>query len=230
MAAAARALEMMLGMTSSGIGHYDDLIDQIVWVDDGYQAQSDVDESFWKREDVGCDHEERSALPTLLTKRCGDQVLPGSPQKKAKIDAAVGDGMILPCDARMWCRKVFPFHIQHRLRKLARWRWNRLRDAIAFDGDFCLWRLFEANNREFWSPCITDLNDRMDLASANMSMFYYYLCGPKEADWADLMAFEDGTVAWRDSRDEIWKSARSKWNALNLDGVFDGVCLPRLFA
>ena len=25
-----------------------------------------------------------------------------------------------------------------------------------------------ANNREFWSPFITDLNDRMDLASANM--------------------------------------------------------------
>ena len=120
--------------------------------------------------------------------------------------------------------------MQHRLRKLARWRWNRLRDAIAFDGDFCLWRLFEWNNKEWWSPFVTDLNDRMDLASANMMMFYYYLCGPKEADWADLMAFENGTVAWRDSRDEIWKSARSKWNALNLAGVFDGVCLPRLFA
>ena len=116
MAAASRVLEMMLGMTSSGVGHYDNLIDQIVWVDDGYQAQSDIDESFWKREDVESDHEERGVLPTLLTKRCSDQVLPRIAQKKAKIDAAVGDGIILPCDARMWCRKVFPFHVQHRLR------------------------------------------------------------------------------------------------------------------
>ena len=99
MAVASRVLEMMLGMTSSGVGHYDDLIDQVVWVDDGYRAQSDVDESFWKREDVEHDHEERGVLPTLLTKWCSDQVLPGSPQKKAKIDAAVGDGIVLPCDA-----------------------------------------------------------------------------------------------------------------------------------
>ena len=230
MAAAARALEMMLGMTSSGIGHYDDLMNQIVWVDDGCLAQSDADVAAFKRADEGMNPMEEYELPTLLPKRRNDHVLFGSPEKKTKVDAAVGDGIILPCDAQMWCRKVFPFHVQHRLRKLARWRWNRLRDAIAFDGDFCLWRLFEWNNKEWWSPFVTDLNDRMDLASANMMMFYYYLCGPKEADWTDLMAFENGTVAWRDSRDEIWKSARSKWNALNLDGVFDGVCLPRLFA
>ena len=201
-------------MTSSGIGYFDDFADQIVWVDDGCLVKSDTDGAAFKREDEGANPMEGYELPTLLPKRRNDHFLPGTPEKKAKIDAAVGDGIILPCDARMWCRKVFPFHVQHRLRKLACWRWNRLRDAIAFDGDFCLWYLFEANNREFWSPCITDLNDRMDLASANMSMFYYYLCGPKEADWADLMAFENGTVAWRDSRDEIWKSARSKWNAL----------------
>ena len=192
-------------------------------------VKSNTDVAAFKREDEGANPMEGYELPTLLPKRRNDHVLPGTPEKKAKIDAAVGDGVILPCDARMWCRKVFPFHVQHQLRKLARWRWNRLRDAIAFDGDFCLWCLFEWNNRGFWSPHITELNDRMDLASANMMMFYYYLCGPKEDNWLDLMAFESGTVAWRDSRDMIWKTARSKWNALNLAGVFDGVCLPQLF-
>ena len=229
MATADRVLEMMLGVTSSGIGYFDEFADQIVWVDDGCLVKSDADVAAFKREDEGVNPMEGYELPTLLPKRWNSHVLPGTPEKKAKIDAAVGDGVILPYDARMWYRKVFPFHVQHRLRKLARWRWNRLRDAIAFDGDFCLWRLFEWNNKEWWSPFVTDLNDRMDLASANMMMFYYYLCGPKEDNWLDLMAFENGTVAWRDSRDEIWKSARSKWNALNLAGVFDGVCLPRLF-
>ena len=63
-----------------------------------------------------------------------------------------------------------------------------------------------------------------------MSLFYYYLCGAEENDWMNLMAFESGVVAWRDSCDEIWKTARSKWNTLNAAGVFDGVCLLLLFA
>ena len=63
-----------------------------------------------------------------------------------------------------------------------------------------------------------------------MSLFYYYLCGAKEDNWINLMAFESGVVAWRDSYDEVRKSARSKWNALNQHYVFDGICLLLLFA
>ena len=228
MADAARALEMMLGMTSSGTCRYDGLSDQLVWLDDDCLAQSDADGDRFKSEAIEDKVMEEDELPTLLvwTKRWSSHVLIGSPEKKTKQDMIVGRNAIVPSEAKAWYRKVFPFHVQHRLQKLARWRWNRLREAIAFGDDFCLWRLFEANNREFWSPFVTELNDRMDLASANMMMFYYYLCGPKEADWDELRAFENGTVAWRDSSDKIWKTARSKWNALNLAGVFDGVCLP----
>ena len=109
MADSARALEMMLGMTSSGIGRFDDLADQIVWIDDGYLAESDAEEVAFKRADEGMNPMEGYELPTLLPKRRNDHVLPGTPEKKAKIDAAVGNGVILPCDAQMWCRKVFPF-------------------------------------------------------------------------------------------------------------------------
>ena len=230
MAAADRVLEMMLGVTSLGIGYFDDFADQIVWVDDGCLVKSDADVAAFKREDEGVNPMEGYELPTLLPKRWNSHVLSGSLEKKAKQDVIIGRDAVVPSEARAWYRKVFPFHVQYRLRKLARWRWNRLREAVAFGDDYCLWCLFEANNREFWSPYVTELNNRMDLASANMMMFYYYLCGPKEADWDELMAFENGTVAWRDSSDMIWKTARSKWNTLNLAGVFDGVCLPRLFA
>ena len=152
-------------------------------------------------------------------------------RKRKENKTSLLDGMQLFCRKQEHgIRKVFPFYVLHRLQKLARWRWNRLRDAVAFEDDFCLWCLFESNNREWWSPYVTDLNDRLDVSSGDMTLFYYYLCGANEDNWIDLMAFESGTVAWRDSCDEIWKSARSRWNALNAASVFDGVCLPSLFA
>ena len=148
MAAANHVLEIMLGMSSSGIGHYDDLMDRIVWIDEGTLAKSDADEESFKHEEEVISPLEGNDLPTLLTKRWNNHVLPGSPEKKARRDVVIGRDAIVPLDARAWYREVFPFHVQHRLRKLARWRWNRLRDAVAFDDDFCLWCLFESNNRE----------------------------------------------------------------------------------
>ena len=210
MAAAHRVLEMMLGMQFSGTCRYDEILDQFVWVDDNCLARSDADEDSFKRQDAEDEVTSNDELPTLLTKRWNDHVLSGSPEKKRKQDVVIRRNVIIPLEAKAWYREVFPFYVQHRLRKLARWRWNCLRDAVAFDDDFYLWCLFESNNRDWWSPFITDLNDRLDVSLGNMSLFYYYLCGARENDWMDLMAFESGIVAWRDSCDEIWKTAHSK--------------------
>ena len=111
MAAADRVLEMMLGMTSSGIGHFDDLVDQIVWVDDGCLVKSDADEAAFKRKNEGVNPMEGNELPTLLPKRWNSHVLSGSPEKKAKQDVVVGWKAIVPPDAEAWYRKVFPFHV-----------------------------------------------------------------------------------------------------------------------
>ena len=148
MAVANRVLEMMLRMTSSGIGHYDDPMDQIVWVDERNLARSDADEESFKCEEGVVNPLEEDELPTLLSKRWNSHVFSGSPEKRAKRDVVVGRDEIVLLEARAWYRKVFPFHVQYRLRKLARWRWNRLCDAVAFEDDFCLWCLFESNNRE----------------------------------------------------------------------------------
>ena len=111
MAAADRVLEMMLGVTSSGIGYFDDFADQIVWVDDGCLVKSDADVAAFKREDEGVNPMEGYELPTLLPKRWNSYVLSGSPEKKAKQDVVVGRDAIVPSEARAWYRKVFPFHV-----------------------------------------------------------------------------------------------------------------------
>ena len=64
-----RVLEMMLGVTSSGIGYFDDFADQVVWVDDGCLVKSDADVAAFKREDEGENPMEEYELPTLLPKR-----------------------------------------------------------------------------------------------------------------------------------------------------------------
>ena len=115
MAIATRVLEMMLGMTSSGVSHYNDLTDQIVWVDDGNLAKSDADEDSFKRQDAADEVTSNDELPTLLSKRWNGHVLPGSPEKKRKQDVVVGRDAIVPSEARAWYRKVFPFHVLHRL-------------------------------------------------------------------------------------------------------------------
>ena len=100
MAAAHRALEMMLGMQFSGTCHYDEILDQFVWVDDNCLARSDADEDAFKRQDAADEVTSNDELPTLLSKRWNGHVLPGSPEKKRKQDVVTGRDAIVPSEAR----------------------------------------------------------------------------------------------------------------------------------